>query len=45
LREWWDIGENLRRLCQQRNDADYQPRFDRLDITRTTLTLATALLS
>jgi uncharacterized protein (UPF0332 family) len=45
LREGRNIGENLRRLRDQRNDADYQLRFDRLDYhARTTLTLATALL-
>jgi uncharacterized protein (UPF0332 family) len=45
LREWRSIGENLRRLRQQRNDADYKLRFDKLDFhARTTVALAKDLL-
>lgn len=45
LREWRNVGENLRRLRQQRNNADYQPRIDQLEYhARTTLALAKDLL-
>lgn len=45
-REWKSIGENLRRLREQRNSADYKHQFDKIDYhTKYTLDLATSLLN
>lgn len=44
-REWRNLGENLRRLRDKRNSADYDRRFERVDYHATTcISLAASVL-